>query len=197
MDLPSRHFQTLYQRIRQHVDLQPNEWEAALPYVEYCHFQKNEFLLAQGQVCRKLYFLLSGYTRVYYQSPFGEVTRDLNKPATFLTALPSYIKETPSEEIIQCMTEVEVLAIPKNHLEELFTKYHNWEHLGRLIIQDMYIDTQQRLYEFIHLTAEERYRKLLKDHSDILDHVPLGVVASFLGVAQPSLSRIRKQLMGE
>ncbi|MTI32573.1 Crp/Fnr family transcriptional regulator [Xanthovirga aplysinae] len=190
-----KNLQTIFETVQRFVEINQKEWEAVLPYVEVQQLQKHDFLLKPGHICRKMFFLLSGYTRIYSQSPTGEVTRDINKPSTFLTALPSYISEKPSQEIIQCVTKVEVLIISKEHLEGLFYQFHNWERLGRLIIQEMYMDTQQRLYDFIHLTAEDRYRKLLKDHKDLMDHIPLGYIASFLGISPPSLSRIRKQLL--
>lgn len=108
--------------------------------------------------------------------------------------MPSFVSQTPSFEIISAITDCELITINKKDLEFLYDKYQKWERLGRRIIEEMFVESQQRIYSFITESAETRYKKLLKQYPDMIRDVPLKHIADFLGIKLQSLSRLRKTI---
>ena len=78
-------------------------------------------------------------------------------------------------------------------LESFYTKYHTLEHLGRKIIEAYYGAFMKKTYDVLFLSAEERYQLFIKDHSDLLNRVPLKHIATFLGIQKETLSRLRSK----
>ena len=180
--------------IEQFVHLSDQEFQAGVEALEIKRLKKNEFFLKEGQIAHYIAFNNKGYLRVYYNTDDGDVTRDITPLHTFATGLPSFVNESPSYEVIQATTDCELFIINKEDMQGLFDRYQNWERFGRLVIQDMFVKAQARLYAFIALDAETRYQRLLSEHPDMLQNVPLQYIASYLGVTQQSLSRLRRKI---
>lgn len=189
----------MYQHVREFVNrlvpLTEEEWEAAYPYVEILKLKKNDFFVKEGEIARYISFTNNGYLRVYYNHDGNEITRDISPLHSFVTALPSYVSRTPSFEIIQAITDCELLIIRRDHLEELYENYNHWQKVGRRIMEEMFVDTQRRIYAFITQTAEVRYKLMMHQFPDIFLHVPLQYIASYLGITSQSLSRLRKTVL--
>lgn len=180
--------------IKSFVELHDDELSFALPLLQVRKLKKGEFFLQEGKIASQIAFVNKGYLRVYYATDKVDITRDITPKHTFATGLPSYVNQTPSYEIIQAATPCELFVIKKDDIEKLYSKYQNWERFGRLLIQDMFVKAQARLYSFIAHDAETRYAQLLHEQPDMLLHVPLQYIASYLGVTQQSLSRLRRKL---
>ncbi len=176
------------------VELTENDWKAVEPVIEVLHLKKNGFFIREGKIAKKIAFTNKGYLRVYYNHDGDEITRDISPLYTMITALPSYIKQKPSFEIIQAITDCELLIIKRDHLEFLYDNYPNWQKVGRRIIEEMFVETQNRIYSLITQTAEARYKKMIESFPDIFLHVPLQYIASYLGITSQSLSRLRKTI---
>jgi len=163
--------------------------------MKFVELRKGDFLLREGEVCRDIYFTISGYLRVNVNIDGEDRTRDITPVNSFATALLSYVDEIPSVETIQAISECKVISIAKNDLEVLFNTSHKWERVGRLIMQDMFVNAQGRLYTFLSQTAEERYSWLIKNYPNLVNEVPLQYISEFLGIKQQSLSRLRRKLV--
>ena len=176
----------------QYSSFTETEWKAMAKRVKRRVLQKNQTFIAQGNIPGEIAFTNKGYLRLFYKHNNKEITRDISPLHTFITALPGFIHNKPSYEIVSAATDCELLVITKQDLHYLYETYPAWERFGRRIMEEMYVSLQDRLYEFITLSAEERYRKLIEQFPDIVLNVPLQYIASFLGVTQQSLSRLRK-----
>ena len=170
------------------------EWQAMVKRVKHRVLKKNEVLIAEGDIPKEIAFTNKGYLRLFYKHKNKEITRDISLIHTFLTALPGFIHNKPSYEVVSAATDCELLIISKKDLHFLYETYPAWERFGRRIMEEMYVNLQDRLYEFITLSAEERYLNLMRKSPDILLNVPLQYIASYLGVTQQSLSRLRKMI---
>ncbi|OYT14532.1 MAG: hypothetical protein B7C24_17820 [Bacteroidetes bacterium 4572_77] len=180
--------------LSKYVSFTQEELEPLLQRVKICTLKKNDFFIDEGQIARSIAFTLKGYLRVYYNHDGEEITRDISPRRSFVTALPSFVSEKPSFEIIKAITDCELLTIQKKDLNFLYDNYPKWERFGRLIMEEMFVESQHRVYSFITHTAEDRYRMLLKEHPDIIREVPLKYIADFIGIKLPSLSRLRKNI---
>lgn len=95
------------------------------------------------------------------------------------------------------MTDSKVIYINIIDLLNLYQKSHQWERFGRLLAQEAFNLLINRTESFLFKTPEERYLDLIKHHPDIINSIPLYHISSYLGIQGPSLSRIRKRMIGK
>lgn len=158
-------------------------------------FAKNEFLLLEGKVCNEFYFLDSGFAWSY--------TRDINENDITTNFYPkhqvvcemfSFFKQVPSKENFQALTECNTWCITFTDLQIAFHSMPEFREFGRSMLVSAYADLKQRMLSMLHYTAEERYSLLIDSSPDIFQYAPLKHIASYLGVTNTSLSRIRKDI---
>ncbi len=154
---------------------------------------KNEYLLNEGQVCRQLYFLEHGALRGFYNLDGKEITHWFGFENDFVTSFHSFTTREPAVENIQLMEGSILWAISKDTVADLFNQYHEIERLVRIAYEKYYIRLEERFVNAQFKTARERYENLVQQTPHILERVPLGYVASYLGISQETLSRIRSQ----
>ena len=154
---------------------------------------KNEYLLNEGQVCRQLYFLEKGALRGFYNMDGKEITHWFGFEKDFVTSFHSFITKEPAVENIQLLEGTILWAISKEKLTALFNQYHEIERLVRIVYEKYYIRLEERFVNAQFKTATERYENLLQQTPHILERVPLGCIASYLGISQETLSRIRSR----
>lgn len=155
---------------------------------------KNEFLITEGRVCRHLYFLEQGCLRGFYNLDGKEVTYWFGFENDFVTSFHSFITQQPAVENIQLMEGSVLWAISKEALAELLNEYHEAERLVRIAYEKYYIRLEERFVNAQFRTAAELYENLLERTPHIIERVPLGYIASYLGISQETLSRVRGRL---
>ncbi len=160
---------------------------------EKINLNKNDYLLKEGQISKHLYFLEKGATRGYYNLDGKEITHWFGFENDFVTSFHSFITQKPAVENIQLMEHAVLWCISKETVTDLFKQHHEIEHLVRIAYEKYYIRLEERFVNAQFKTATELYENLLQQHSHILERVPLGFVASYLGISQETLSRIRSK----
>jgi CRP-like cAMP-binding protein len=178
------HIQTLY-------PLSAEAQSAVQNCFEEIVLPKNELLLSEGKTCRHLYFLCQGAIRGYYNLEGKEITYWFGFENDFVTSFHSFITGEPAVENIQLIEGCVLLSITKEKLTQLCNQYHEIERVVRIAYEKYYIRLEERFVNNQFKTAAERYEKLLNETSYILERVPLGMVASYLGITQETLSRVR------
>lgn len=164
----------------------------------YSHFQKesvfkNQILVRQGEISKTLYFVEKGMGRSYYLNDNGkEITQWFFGVSKFMTSVDSFFQQCPSLYNLEVLDDSILYSISKTKLDELFEKYSNMEKLGRLVSTEMLTRVVNKLNAIQFQTARERYEYMLEEFPDIAYQVPLGHIASYLGMTQETLSRIRK-----
>ena len=92
------------------------------------------------------------------------------------------------------MEDMKVLVLNKINLEKLYSRYHKIDRVGRLIAEKIAIYYEQHLLSILNQTAEERYRNLLDNNPVFIQRIPLQYIASYLGITQETLSRVRQKV---
>jgi CRP/FNR family transcriptional regulator, anaerobic regulatory protein len=157
-------------------------------------FRKNRVIEEEGKVPQYLYFIVSGYLRLFHYDEDGnEVTSHLNCPPGFITPYQSFIAQLPANESLESITSAELLRIDKNNLDYLTRVSEAVKNFSIWVFQQAMAYNENRSRDLATLTAEQRYTKFMELHKDVLMNVPLQYIASFLGMNAKSLSRIRKQ----
>lgn len=157
---------------------------------------KNKILEEEGKVPQHLYYIVSGFMRLFYYNDHGdEVTTHLNCPHGFFTAFSDFTNQTKASVNVETVSECQLLRITKRDYETLISESVFWKDYGMHVLQESVIYNEERSKDLATLSAEQRYLKLMKSHPDIIQHVPLQYIASFLGIKPESLSRIRRNLI--
>jgi CRP-like cAMP-binding protein len=156
---------------------------------------KIDYFIRQGETCKEVAFILSGTLRSFYVSDKGEeITYCITFPNNLMTAYSSFITGQYTEENIQAITNVEMLTIPKNKIDALANQNPNWMKFLKLVAEQQYIELEKRIFQLQKNNALQRYSDLLKNQPEYIEKIPLQYLASYLGVSQRHLSRIRREI---
>ena len=181
--------------ISSYATLSDEEWAAIEPCLTKRVYQKNELLLRAGAICKKLYFLESGYLMYYVLKDGEEVTKYFTEPPYCFTSQRSFDNEIPTQDNILALEESVVWEMSRTHALDLL-RFKGWSEFVRKLILEVQFYTEEILDASQNKTAEERYLDLLDHNSIILQKASLKQIASYLGIAPQSLSRIRKNIVG-
>ena len=158
-------------------------------------FGKSEVFLSPGQVSRKTIFLARGFIRAYIIDVEGnEVTTRIFSPPTLLNDFLSFFRKEPSKEFYQAITDCDIQTIDFESLQICFHTIPEFREAGRMMLTLNYASLHDQMLSYHTRTAEERYQDLVSARPEVIQHVPLKIIASFLGITDSSLSRIRKNL---
>lgn len=156
-------------------------------------FPKNHQLILQGNVYRKLHFIEKGLVRVYYTTADDkDITYRFVEEDSFVATLDSYISGRPSMYSMHTLEETTLFTISFNEFEMLLSKYLVLEKVHSFILRNGIEEMSRRLMALQVQSAQERYSDLIKNQPSILLRSPLGYIASYLGISQETLSRIRR-----
>jgi CRP/FNR family transcriptional regulator, anaerobic regulatory protein len=161
--------------------------------VKTFEFSKNHVILKQGQVCNYLYYVDEGLLRLYYFQEGKDISDYFALENNLIGGIDSFFSRKPSDKIIETLEASKILAISFDDLENLFAKHHDLERVGRLLSVGAFLTMQDRLFAIQFRTAVQRYKDLIEHSPSIIQRVSLGHIASFLGITQVTLSRIRRQ----
>jgi len=158
-------------------------------------FPKGKFMLEENRVNRQTYFLESGYIRSFTLDKDGqEVTTNIYSAPCFVNDFLSFFKQQPAKQNFQAITECSGWTMCFETEEKYFHQLPEFREFGRLLVLHHFDLLQERMFEMIKESAESRYLKLLSKHPGIFQNVSLKIIASYLGITDTSLSRIRKEI---
>lgn len=155
---------------------------------------KGNSILNINERSENLFFIEKGLLRGYYFDEGKEVTNWFAQEMEFATCFYSFIAEKPSFEIIQTLEDSELIQIPYKGLQSLYKSFPETERIGRIITENYYIKLEERILSLQFKTAKERYQKLASNKASLLQRASLGQIASYLGITQETLSRIRSEI---
>ena len=111
-----------------------------------------------------------------------------------MTAYSSFITGQSTDENIQAITSVELLIVPKNKIDDLASKNPNWMKFLKVVAEQQYIELEKRIFQLQKNDALQRYADLIKKQPEYIQNIALQYLASYLGITQRHLSRIRREI---
>ena len=182
--------------LQRELQLPPNEissFIAAIPH-QAKTLAKHDFFLQAGKHCTSVAFIVSG-TLLYYRENDNADKQvcDVLFEGAWATYIHSLVTKTPSDMNIQALEETHIVEIQQQDLETAFEQFPQLERLSRRLTEASFIQIAQRAADLQFLSAEERYAKMMKEEPRLFERVPQYYLASLLGIAPHSLSRIRKE----
>ncbi|MCA0396434.1 MAG: Crp/Fnr family transcriptional regulator [Bacteroidetes bacterium] len=185
--------EALIRRLQEFHVVEPLAVEAIEVAFTELTLPKYELLVEQGKTCRHLYFLEKGALRGFYTLDGKEVTHWFGFENDFVTSFHSFITQQSAVENIQLIEGSVLRAISKEQLTALLNRFPSVERLLRIAYENYYIRLEERYVNAHFRSAAERYEDLLARQPHIIERVPLGQIAAYLGITQETLSRVRSK----
>jgi CRP-like cAMP-binding protein len=173
--------------------ISPEAQQALQQIIQEKKFSKNEIIQDIGSSCRTVYLVKSGSARIFYFKDGNDITEHFAFENEMIVRAESLFSGQPTSKGIQTMDETVMYAIDAFSLFKLYDEHHDLERLFRYIFEREYVNVVKRLESLQFKSAKERYLDLLKS-TDYVNKIPLKYIASYLGITQVSLSRIRADI---
>ena len=157
--------------------------------------KKGDFFIKHDEMCTTLSFVNFGIFRSFYFSNNDEeITYCFTFPNTLLVAYSSFITQNKSEENLQALTDSEIISISKKELENLAESNNKWLNFLKIIAEKEYVELEKWIFNHQKSNAQKRYVDLINNYPQFVQQIPLNYIASYLGISQRHLSRIRASI---
>lgn len=172
----------------------PKELELILMQFEEIEFRKNDYLIEKGKVASYYYFLETGFLRSYSIDTEGnDITTKFFAENDIVIDWNSYFLKKPCKESIQALSKGKCWKITFANFMKLFN-IEAFREVGRTRLVNNYFELKNHSVSIISDHAKDRYLNLLNEKPSIIQNVPLKHIATYLGITDTSLSRIRKEI---
>lgn len=185
---------TIDQILNQIYTLPSTSLELLKDCISEVSFPKGILLLRADKVETDIYFIKSGIVRAYSDTENNEITFWFGKEGEAIISMKSYIENQKGYENIELLENCQLYKINTQDLQNLYQKDIHIANFGRRFAEQELIKTEERLISRQFKTASQRYNELLKENPSLIQRVQLGHIASYLGITQVSLSRIRSEI---
>jgi CRP-like cAMP-binding protein len=182
--------------IRHFVPLTPAEEDLIADLFVAEELPKGGFFLRQGEVSRKVAFIVEGVFHNFRNRDGQEHTFYFGREQEFIGDYSSFLPAQPAVHAIQALEPARLLSISYDNLQRLYREVRAGERFGRLVAEMLFVDVLGQLTSFYEETPEERYARFVRTYPDLQQRVPQYYIASYVGVKPQSLSRIRSRAMG-
>jgi CRP-like cAMP-binding protein len=177
------------------LSIPDNEWEYLSQRLFERTFERNEYVARAGDLVDNFYFIVEGLLRFFYSTETGkEFNKYFAMENGFAGSFHSLVLHQPCGFYIQAMERTETLVLPNQLLNELYERHACWERVGRKMAENLAIMKEAREKELLLDSLEVRYRRFLTEYPGLADRIPQYHIASFLGVTDVALSRLRKRI---
>jgi CRP-like cAMP-binding protein len=188
---------SLLESIQNVITLSPSEKDLVIALFKEKSYKKGDFFLTGGQICNQVGFVTKGLLRYYINHDGEDKTFNFAQENNFICNYESFLPRTPSTKIIQALEDCEILQISYTDLQTFYQSISGAERFGRLVIEQVFIQTLQDISSFYTDSPELRYERFRKKHPGLQQRISQYHIASYVGVKPQSLSRIRKRVFTE
>lgn len=169
------------------------EIQSITKFFKLTFLKKGDFFIQENSHANKLAFVNSGILREFITTDDKEITKWISSTGQFSVDLASFIFEQPARWNIQALTDCELYVIDCEDYKKIGLQIPTWHSLEKHFITKCFIVLENRVVQFLSMSAEDRYKQLFDYNKDLFNQVPLNYLASMLGMAPETLSRLRKK----
>ena len=186
----------ILENISRIVTLTPQEQALFLSNVETKNYKAKTILLNAGEVCKHSYFVNSGLLRSFnINDNIVEHVLQFACEGWWIGDMYSLLSQKPGNLFIEVMEDSEVVLLPKENQEKLYTEIPKLERFFRILTENSLVSNQERLMDNLSLTAEERFEKFCKKYPTLIQKVPQKQIASYIGVTPEFFSKMKSKLL--
>ena len=158
---------------------------------------RHEYYFEAGKVQREIAFIAEGVIRIiYYNKSNEEITKYFMSERQFPVDLNSYTQGIPTAEYAQAVTDCRLIVISKTDMQDLSMTIIQWDEIIQRITSKSLLEKVNRISAMVAEDATERYLHFIETYPTLVNRIPLAYLASYLGITQSSLSRIRRSISG-
>jgi len=191
-------FEILFSHIEEKVALNDQDREAIRTFFTPKKIRRRQYLLQAGDVCKSLSFVATGLLRTYNVDDKGaEHMSVFGWEGWWLSDFNSFLNGEAAMFNIDAIEDSELLLISRADYEALMLAVPVMDRYFRILYQNSIVTKERRLMSSITHSAEERYLQLAASSPQLVERIPQNLVASYLGIAPETLSRIRKNLVAK
>lgn len=185
---------TFSEILHEKYGLSASESEQLLAQMERLTYRKGEHIVREGERNSSLYLVAQGIWRGHYLRDGVDISLWFASEGDTLFSSWSYVADRPSLTSIEAMSNSTVFRISKQKMETFFASSIAFANIGRIIFERQFLDMENWMINGGAAQAKQRYLALLEQNPELLQHVPLKHIASYLMITPQSLSRIRAEL---
>ena len=186
------------EKIRQYFEkrirLSENDWQLFSSKLFKEEFPKKHIVLKVGQVENHLLFIENGNIRYYIPKEDRDLTFAFAFENDFTSGYDSFLTRNPSIYNIGALTNITLWRLTFNDLQEIYSQTATGNTIGRYAGEELFLKKSKREISLLNETAEKRYLNLFTEQPHLIKKIPLKYIASYIGIASQSLSRIRKRI---
>lgn len=180
------------------ANITADEWRLIFTKLNIKVLKSGEHWITEGKVCTHFGYLAKGILRTYYMDKSdNKCTLFFHFKGKPVTDLESFIYKKPSRYYIECLCDATIYTISYEDREYLLSLIPNFETAMRLMIEDIFMQTSERLVNQVILSAKERYLMLVNNDPENFNNLSMSLIADYINVKPQSLSRIRKNIMNK
>ena len=180
--------------IKKILPLTENDLVDFLSKFKTIYLKKGEYFITEGQLKKELGLIVKGCMFCYYNKEGEQVIDEFSLDFEFITDYFSYLTNSPAEKNVKCIEDTELLVLPFDILKTEYSNNSNYEKIGRIMAEGLFVNWHQKAKSLMLDNAETRYLKLISKRPDLLQRIPQYLIASYLNVKPETLSRIRKKI---
>jgi CRP-like cAMP-binding protein len=189
-------FNVLLAHIQEKVTLSVGDVDLLKSFFIPKKLRKRQYILQEGDVCKYLMFVEKGLLRMYHVDDKGaEHMIQFAWEGWWMADTYSFLSGDISQYNIDAIEDAELLMITLPNFEAMLLQLPVMERYFRILFQNNIISKERRLINTISYSAEEKYKRLVATHPEMIQRIPQNLIASYLGLTPETLSRIRKKLM--
>ena len=171
------------------------ELDQILPCFEKVNFKKNDYLQKAGVVANIYWIIETGFARAFVLNTDGDdISTHFYKSGDVAIDWSSFFLRATTKENIQALTDITCWQLDFNTFQRLFHSIEAFREIGRKRLVESYFELKNQSISMIADQAKDRYLKLVNDKPELIQNVSLKQIASYLGITDTSLSRIRKEI---
>lgn len=189
MEIELNQFKNL---LNQYIKLNEEDYALVLPHLKKIELKKNEYLVQEGDYYKNLIFINSGLVQVYVNHDDKQVTLNFLKPTDFFVDIPNMLTGSTCNFNLKALENCTLLSMPYSKMLDAYKESLACANIGRLMIERAFSD-YIKFNNSRKASPEESYKNFELENKEILNQIPLKVLATVIGITPESLSRLRKR----
>lgn len=163
-------------------------------HISFVTYPKGHILVQAGTIERKIYFIKTGIVRAFSAHEERDITFWFGEEGETVISMKGYVENKRGYENMELLEDCELYVLDIANLQSLYLEDIQIANWGRKFAELELLKIEERLISRELLEATQRYKELLAHYPSLMRRVPLKYIASYLGITQVSLSRIRKSI---
>lgn len=191
-------YKPLIKYIEEYISLREGDIDTIKSLTRVKEVRKKQFIAEQGEICRYENFVVKGCLRCYHTDEEGnEHVVQFAAENWWISDLQSFLTQSPANFSVDALEPSVLIQFGYNELQELYERVPKLDRFFRLIIQNAFVASQNRIVASYSKDAGKRYIEFRNKYPNIEKRVPQYMIASYLGITPEFLSKIRRRIAGQ